>query len=369
MATTGHATGSLDRAVALYGAMQRYFYVPERKLYRETYPHREGNPYSYLWPFTEALAAMTDVVGLGAVDASGVRALLEGLRAYWHARRKRPPGYDSYVRPPLGPGGDKYLDDNNWVARTLLQWYRMSGHAELAHLERSRRLFDLIVSNWDDDPAHVPPGGIFWVEAAWNRHRGCGATIGTARLGLRLFALTGEPNYRDWAVRLYEWTRRHLHDPETGLYWDKLLDLEGAVDQTCWAYNQGLMVVAGVLMHDLTGDREHLDHARRVAAAMLGYYRERGFYAQPTIFNALFFRNALSLYAVDRDPALLDALRACAEQAWDDRTNHDAGTHLYKDPYNSERSPDYQLLDQAGLVQILACLAWAEAGKDLSLLG
>ena len=366
MAAAHDVTGNLPRAVELFGAMQRYFYVPERRLFRETYPHRGGPTYSYLWPFTEALAATVDFGGLVAPKQGGVHALFEGLKAYWHPRSSPPPGYDSSVRPPLGPGGDKYFDDNNWVARVLLQWYRMSGNSEQPLLDRARQLFQFLVTGWDADPAHVPPGGVFWVEAAWNRDRGCGATIGTARLGLRLFAFTGDPAYRDWAIRLYDWTRQRLFDPASSLYLDKLTDLNGTIDRTCWAYNQGVGIAASVLMYNLTGDRSYLAHAEQVATAMLRYYRERGYYAQPTIFNALFFRNLLSLYTVNKNSAYLDALRSCAEQAWNDRTNHDQRTHLYKDPYNSEHSDDYQLLDQAGMVQLFACLAWVDAGKDLT---
>jgi hypothetical protein len=46
-----------DRAVACYEAMQRCFYRPHTKRYRETYSHAGGNPYSYLCPFSQALAA------------------------------------------------------------------------------------------------------------------------------------------------------------------------------------------------------------------------------------------------------------------------------------------------------------------------
>ena len=44
-----------------------------------------------------------------------------------------------------------------------------------------------------------------------------------------------------------------------------------------WTYNQGTVVGAEVQLWQLTGDRAHLDRARRTAAAALNRYGEGGF--------------------------------------------------------------------------------------------
>src|SRR5450432_3823851 len=107
--------------------MQQYLYVSDgTSLYREAYPPQGGNPYAYLWPFSRALLGTLSLAGIsrGVLPAGAVEDRLSGLARYWDPTGT-PPGYDSYVRPPLGPGGDKYYDDNAWVAQALLEQYRL----------------------------------------------------------------------------------------------------------------------------------------------------------------------------------------------------------------------------------------------------
>src|SRR2546428_76428 len=53
-----------ERAIKAYSAMQAQFYVSSAKLYRPFHPAQPGNAYSYVWPFSQALVATLDLVGL-----------------------------------------------------------------------------------------------------------------------------------------------------------------------------------------------------------------------------------------------------------------------------------------------------------------
>ena len=61
------------------------------------------------------------------------------------------------------------------------------------------------------------------------------------------------------------------------------------------------------------------------------------------------------LYAVNGNPLHLERMQAYADDAWNNRSAHDLETDLFK--YDGD-SPSYWLLDQAGMVQLYACLAW-----------
>ena len=341
---------NLERAVRAYEALQRCFHRRITGLYLETYPRQGGNRYSFIWPFSQALAATIDMSELPAIGAryrGHVRSRLRGLAWYWN-RGATPPAYDSYVRPPLGRGGDRYYDDNHWIGLELVRLYRTEGGRDA--LEHAEQIFRFAVSGWDTNPHHPAPGGVFWVQAAWNRDRGTVCNAPAAQLGLRLYQITRQPSYREWAERMYDWTNAHLLAPN-GLYWDKI-DLDGAVDESHWSYNQGTMIGAGVLLYRVTGDRAHLARAERVAHAALEYYGGTGGYdAQPAVFNAIFFKNLLLLGAENGNPAYREAMQSYADRVWE--VVRDPATDLFR----FERDRPVPLLDQAAMVQIYARLA------------
>ena len=55
--------GNPARALAAFEAMQRHFYVQGANLY-------EGEPFSYLWPFSQALAATVSLNNVPAMPAA-----------------------------------------------------------------------------------------------------------------------------------------------------------------------------------------------------------------------------------------------------------------------------------------------------------
>ena len=80
-----------------------------------------------------------------------------------------------------------------------------------------------------------------------------------------------------------------------------------------------------------------------------------GAYDGRAIFNAIFFRNLLMLYAVTRSDRYLRAMRGYADAVWSDPRVHDTQTHLFK----LNGGNRYSLLDQAAMVQVFALLSWS----------
>jgi len=375
--------GVEERATRAYAAMQRYLYLDGARLYRESVPGVPGgNPFAYLWPFEEAAKAtlcMRGIPEIGQRYADDLENVVD-RQAYWQPVRVagvvRKPSFASYPPLPLGQGGDTYFDDNTWVALDLVQAHRMRMAGLMRGreivLERARTLFELVVAGWCRDPRPYP-GGVYWVDAAWNRDRGAAVTAGLAVLALHLHELTtletspdsevelaaARARYLDVALTAYGWLRETLwiaDGSEAGLYHDKVLG-DGGIDGSQWIYNQGVAIAAAAMLHRVTGESTYLEQARATADAALAWYGARGYAGQPAIFVAIFFRNLLQLSALTGDTANRSAMEAYANRAWDDPAIHDPATDLFR--FEGAASP-CTLLDQSAMVQLLALLAWPE---------
>lgn len=175
-----------------------------------------------------------------------------------------------------------------------------------------------------------------------------------AELGLRLYQLTGNQYYFDWAQKMYDWTNTYLLAPN-GLYWDHV-DLAGTVQETQWSYNQGVPVGVNVLFYQVTGDTAYLQRAQNIANAALDYYGTGdNLYQQPAYFNSIFFKNLLLLQSVDHNQRYVKAMQDYADQVW--QTSRDAATGLF----HFTGSSSTQMIEQAAMTQIYAVLSWSPA--------
>jgi hypothetical protein len=360
--------------------MQRHLYLDGARLYRESIPGSPGgNPFAYLWPFEEAAKAtlcMRGIPEIGQRYADDLEDVVD-RQAYWQPLRVtglvRRPSFASYPPLPLGQGGDTYFDDNTWVALDLVQAYRMRVAGLMRGrevvLDQARALFALVSAGWCRDPCPFP-GGVYWVDAAWNRDRGAAVTAGLAVLALHLYELTSpaatdeQAGYLDTALMAYRWLRETLwiaDGPEGGLYHDKVLG-DGVIDPSQWIYNQGVPLAAGVMLHRVTGEAVYLEQSQATADAALAWYGAREYQGQPAIFAAIFFRNLLQLGTVTGSSAYRAALLAYADRAWDDPAIHDPATDLFR--FDGPSSP-CTLLDQAAMVQLYALAAWPEEQYEL----
>jgi hypothetical protein len=121
------------------------------------------------------------------------------------------------------------------------------------------------------------------------------------------------------------------------------------------------MIGAGVLLYQITRDPAYLQAAKVTAAAALDRYGALDYQNQPPAFNAIFFRNLLLLSTADATylPETLQAMQRYADHAW---LNNRSPANLFAFPAGSGTT---RLLDQAGMVQIFACLDWDPAKYDL----
>ncbi|MBV9578247.1 MAG: hypothetical protein JO057_06635, partial [Chloroflexi bacterium] len=129
----------------------------------------------------------------------------------------------------FGGGGDKYYDDNAWVALALIQHHRMGFDSSL---RRAEQLWNFARKGWDTDRQAQIPGGVFWVQqrtgaGLTNHDRGTGATAGYAELGFLLHELTGDASFDGdgdpaarppalGATNMVNWVARHVDSSGSG---------------------------------------------------------------------------------------------------------------------------------------------------------
>jgi predicted alpha-1,6-mannanase (GH76 family) len=147
---------------------------------------------------------------------------------------------------------------------------------------------------------------------------------------------------------MYAWVRSCLADDD-GLLFDHL-DPDGRIDESKWAYNQGSMVAAAVLLHRATGAPGYLNDARSLANRSLQYFDASGYAGQPAIFVAIYFRYLRVLDSVAPQPQIAAALSryVAAHEASAPRTGSD-------------------VLDRAAAVQLSSELARLPRGRDLAM--
>jgi hypothetical protein len=337
----------LTAARRAYAALLRHFGIGHGLFSK----YSDDPRYAGVWSLAQAMDGAMGLVKLpgGGVNTEHVVALFHAMRFYWDGSANTP-GYDKAVRPPLGPGGHKFYDDNALVGLTLIRAHELT--RDPAMLARAAQVFAFEKSGWDRNPAHPFPGGVFWKQSAHSHDRNTVSTAGAAELGLHLYLLTGNKDDLDWAIRMYDWVNSTLRAPN-GLYWDHV-GLAGRIDKTLWSYIQGLMLGDSTLLYQATGDQSYLQRARNIAKTAVAYFRRFGrLDRQRPIINAIFFANLLELDRLAPSPAYLKTAEAYAAYL---QTKLDRQTGVLR------VNPQPFLLDQAALVQINAYIALARRG-------
>jgi hypothetical protein len=375
------AQTNAHRAEAVYAAMQKNFFVRDgTSLYRQTYPWFGGNKYSYLWEFSRAMVGTLALAGVpvgllgGTSYATAVQNRFAALAKY-RDNDANPPAYDSYVISQ--GGGDKYYDDNAWVALALIQQYRMG---LTTSLDRARQLFIFAQSGWDTNAGDPEPGGVFWVNQGaglglTNHDRGTGATVGNAALGYHLHVLTGSATYDGdgtvsaspaslGASNMLNWAAAYVDSTRSGsgLYWNAVRS-DGSIDTNLWSYNQGVMIGAHVLHYQLTANSAYLTQATATASKALSAYGD--FQGQPPSFNAMLFQNMLMLYPYAESSlqsSILQSMQAYGDRAWNNTSARNPKTNLFY--FDDAGQPAAgrqaaQLRDQGAMTQLYALLAWS----------
>jgi mannan endo-1,6-alpha-mannosidase len=128
--------------------------------------------------------------------------------------------------------------------------------APASYLEVATNAFHNIVGRWDETTCG---GGLKWQiypENAYGYNYKNAISNGCAfALGARLARYTGEQQYADWAVKIYDWTKK------VGMISDKYEVFDGTddktncaevADETQWTYNNAMYLHGSAFMYDYT---------------------------------------------------------------------------------------------------------------------
>ena len=330
---------NLDRAKATLDSIYAHYGVAENRLLRENYPFNvdytasylasadqaRPNPYSYLWPFSGTLSAVNAILEADASYRSVLdgRVLL-GLAEYLDTTRM-PAAYASYIN--TASASDRFYDDNVWLGIDFCDIYEATGDKK--YLAEAEMIWKFIESGTDD----VLGGGIY--------------------------AATGDERYLAQGKALYAWTKKHLLDPEDGLYFDNI-GLDGRIGRAKFAYNSGQMVQAGALLYKATGDESYLKDAQRTAAAcydrFFGEFTPQGGETFRIInkgnvwFSAVMVRGLAELYAIDGNAAYLGDVQRTLDYAWEHA--RDAQGLFETDFTGADKQSEKWLLTQGAMAEM-----------------
>jgi len=157
-----------------------------------------------------------------------------------------------------------YYDDMEWTALALLRAYEADGKDE--YIAAVLELWADIKTAWND---HFG-GGMAWKKDQLD-YKNTPANAPAVILAARIYGITQEEEYLNWAKRIYEWNKAHLVDPATGFVWDGLNRLgDGRIDYDWeFTYCQGVFIGAGLELYLNTGEKTYLEDAIRTAGVCI----------------------------------------------------------------------------------------------------
>lgn len=343
--------GNPARALRAFEAMQHYYYIAGSGLYA-------GEPFSFLWPFSQAFAAtvsMANIPHLPVSLTSEVRSRMIGLRSYLDTNNSGAPedtytstlpAFDGTTAPPTGPGGAKFYDDNDWLGIELARIYKKTRNPGALGYAQGIMAFEM--AGFSTDPSLACPGGIPFSNGIDNTDRNTVTTAPAAELAVQLYKITGDVQYLQFAVNAYNWVRTCLLQ-SNNLYADHIRQ-HGVLDLTFWSYNQGAMIGAGTLLYQATGNPGYLYQARQTAQAAREYFTPQRLGSENPFFPSVYFRNILYLDSVTHDPPGPKLAQAYVDYAWQN-------LRLSDDLFVAGSPASAQLLYQAAIVQIYALLS------------
>ncbi len=259
-------------------------------------------------------------------------------------------GYDASYRGC----GDRYYDDNAWIALAQIEFYKVCGDEKYLNWAKNTLAFSMSGENGPNDS---PPGGIRWHESNTGGSSVC-AGAPTALANLMLYELTGIEQYYTDGLRVYTWLATcGLHRLSNGIYHE--------VNQGPLGYQTAVVTQCAVRLYKITGDPAYLAEAQKLGAAMehqfidraTGRLKQTGKWAGHDMTNAY-----VDLYEIDRNPHWLNLaagyLQYLRNNGWDPVTGR------YPTEWNSTTvAPSTDLLDQASACRAMWRMATTPGGS------
>ncbi|QQL49986.1 glycoside hydrolase family 76 protein [Mucilaginibacter ginkgonis] len=165
-----------------------------------------------------------------------------------------------------GAAGDKYVDDNSLTGNVYLDCYAVTtGTTQTNYLNAAKSCANWLMNSgqWDNTYG----GGFYWSTVKDNKPT---QSNGLAmQLFLRLYQITGQTFYRDWANSVKNWLLNNMYDSTTGLF---IWKIDGAGTGTKhldkFTYDNAIMIEAFLLYAQIMGDNTYVTKAQNLGSAL-----------------------------------------------------------------------------------------------------
>lgn len=151
---------------------------------------------------------------------------------------------------------NEYNDDIIWMTIACARAYQAD--EKDVYKEQAVKHFNLVYERaWSEDLG----GGLFW--RTDNKTKNSCINGPAAIAACLLYQITGDPDYLEKAVSIYEWQCENLVGEDGAVY--DAYDLENGINQWCSTYNQGTFIGAGLYLYQITGEEKYLDNSVKAA--------------------------------------------------------------------------------------------------------
>lgn len=264
-----------------------------------------------------------------------------------------------------GAAGDKYVDDNGLTGMVYLEAYDVTtGTDKQAYLNKAKACGDWIINSGLWDKTY---GGGFWWSTA-KTFKPTQANGVALQLLLRLYKITGQVAYRDWAIKVDTWLSNQMYDTIKRLYIWKI-DGPGIKHTEVFTYDNAVMVEANLLYSTVLNESSYLAKAQAVGSAMNStlwnpLYKMYIFNTDPSqsrvnpAWCGWGSQGMIRLYEADHNAKWLTYAKGNIDGL--NRACRDAATHAYyffaaMDAIN--RAPEVEGVDQAWMQRIQALMS------------
>jgi len=152
-----------------------------------------------------------------------------------------------------------FYDDMEWNALTFLRLHEIT--KEQKYLDAVNLLWEDIIKAWNTEYAG---GGLAWRKDMLYSKNAC--SNGPASiLAARLYKLTKDQKYLDWALKIYEWQKDILFDRSTGAVFDHIDGQTDEINTVALTYNQGTFLGTAVELYDISKEQMYLNDAQKIA--------------------------------------------------------------------------------------------------------
>lgn len=206
----------------------------------------------YVWGQGVILRALAAAAKVDSAYLQRAEQLVEQLRLHYWCTQNQTSGFNS----SYGGCGDRYYDDNAWLALALLDLYELTGNSKYLGWAQETVVFCM---SGENGPADSPNGGIRWHESDTGGASVC-STAPTILANLILYQKTAIEHYKTDGQRLYSWIMNSDLRYDTGLFHE--------TNQGALGYQTAVMTQAAVRLYQITGSETYLAEAERMAAAM-----------------------------------------------------------------------------------------------------